>query len=175
MIACSIQNKEINGYNYSEKHIKYANYLRADKQYEEATLELMKFCQRIPPEYTLHRCTFSRVTSEVLDTCLKLTVALQVEIIRDVYIFAYHLLTVGYMHAGVLAEVCFPQNMALEWMNVVLGFQLITCGQLQKAFQGIDRRIWFYSTQLLNVESTTRKYAAMLFIIARSISNANQR
>ena len=175
LIACSIQNEEKKVYNYSEKHIKYANYLRADEQYEEATLELMKFCQRIPPEYTRHRCTLSRVTSEVLDTCLKLTVALQAEFIRDVYIFAYHLLTVGYMHAGVLAEVCFPQNMALEWIYVVLGFQLITCGQLQKAFQAIDRKFWFYSMELLHVESTTRKYAAMLFIIARSISKTNQR
>ena len=60
LIACFVQNKK--GKDNAEKHIKFANFLRAAKQYELAAFVLVKFCQK---PHTEHLCTFSRVTQEV--------------------------------------------------------------------------------------------------------------
>ena len=156
LIACSIENhfEKVN----SEEYIKFANYLFVEEQYEEAVQILSTACQRIPVELI---CTFSRVTSEVLDTCLKLTVAFQDDVSHPSDTFAYHLLTSCYIQTGVLAEVCFLEDVEWQQWKVLLGFQFITRGLLQEAFQN------FAHIHDGNMLSFNVKYAAMLFIIAR--------
>ena len=158
LITCIIQNKseKLN----SNQYIKYANYLRADERYEEAVHVLMNLCQRFP---TQDFCTFSRVTSEVLDTWLKMTVSFQDDINYPSYIFEHHLLTQCYIERGVLAEVCFcfSEEKDWKWWKVVLGFQFIICGQLHEAFQT------FAGIEAFELLSYNIKFAAMLYIIAR--------
>ena len=65
LIACSIQNKveKIN----LEKYIKYANFLRGEKQHENAA-HLLIFSEIFQRCFTSRFSTFSRITTEVLDT-----------------------------------------------------------------------------------------------------------
>ena len=158
LIACCIQNSK--GTCISETYLKYVNYLFAEKRPEEAVHTLIKVYQRL---CMLHNCIFSRVTSEVLDTCLKLRVAFQIDDYNGSSETANYLLTSCYMQDGVLAEVCLISS--LEW-KIQLGFQYIICGQLYEAFKtfaSIDECG-------LIVLCYNVKYAAMLFLIAR-ISN----
>ena len=173
LISCSIEHRESN-INIA-KYIKYANYLRLNKRFEESVQILMNLCRREPK---WNCCRFSKLTSEVLDACLKLPLTFQNEIYFGNVLFEYHLLTCCYIEAGVLAEVCFPY--VLDYLSleghvrfsagkVLLGFQYITSGHLHKALQVFAS---VEDTDLLEYKilSYTIKYEAMFFIFARLFS-----
>ena len=169
LIACSIQNKveKIN----LEKYIKYANFLRGEKQHENAA-HLLIFSKIFQRCFTNRFSTFSRITSEVLDTCMKLTVAFQEDVSAHDLIFSYHLLETCYKKAGVLAEVCFNEH---EWRQAMPGFQFIMCEQLQKAFQSFASINDKLPDRTLSSCSHHIKYAAMFFIVAKlSVSTIHQ-
>ena len=146
LISCSIQNEP----NISiAKYVKYANYLRVEKRYEEAVHTLMIVCQRITP-YTRHQrpwglyCHFNRVTSNVLDKALRLGLVFQHDTSHYPRFSAYHFLTCCYVQAGVLAEVCTPENIHLALHNIpcflvavkqiLYGYQLLLADRLPAAF-----------------------------------------
>ena len=169
LIACSIQNKveKIN----LEKYIKYANFLRVEKQAENAA-HLLIFNKIFQRCFRSRFSTFSRITSEVLDTCLKLTVAFQEDVSAHDLIFSYHLLKTCYTEAGVLAEVFFNEH---EWRQAMPGFQFIMCEQLQKAFQSFASINDKLPDRTLSSCSHHIKYAAMFFIVAKlSVSRIHQ-
>ena len=176
-------------YVFSSKFIKYANFLRAEKRFEESVKVLMIVFQRSPSDH----CYFNAITSEVLDITLRLTLALQGENINRQGYFACHILTCCYIQAGVYAEVCIPaflmSNLAnclskssvspdlcnlnlsedVEHKHILFGFQLILSGQLLAAFH------WFanISHEYLitnNIFPYNIRYTAMLFILSRKIA-----
>ena len=147
--------------------IKYANYLRVEELHEYA-IQLIIRVSLLCPKY--HSVNFSRVTSKVLDTCLKLPLTFRDYIFYESKLFQYHLLTSCYIEKRVLAEVYIPRvKEACAGKEVLLGFQFILCGQLLEAlktFASIEDSLLF-GYQVL---SFTIKYEAMLYIIARICS-----
>ena len=175
----------IDPYVFLSKFIKYANFLRAEKRFEEAVEVLMIVFQTKPSN---HSCYFNAITSEVLDITLKLTLALQGENINRQGYFACHILTCCYIQAGVYSEVCIPAFIDLvnsvnsymspdlcallenvEHKKLLFGFQLILSGQLLAAFH------WFANIShegLIknNILPYNIRFTAMLFILSRKIA-----
>ena len=98
----------------------------------------------------MDQCYISRVTSEVLDVCLKLEVTLEDEMCHSQSYFVYHYLTCCYIEAKVLAEVCIVEESALTKgmkleeiceksfylaaKKVILGYQLLLNEEFSGAF-----------------------------------------
>ena len=193
LIACS--SKKTSKYDSraenSMKYVKYANFLCVEGHYEHAVEVLMIVCQKFP---TYNDIYFSRVTSEVLDICLRLELVFQDEFCHSQRLVAYHLLTSCYIHARVLAEVCVPEYVEdgtwdkpkpdLSHMNtcehhitvkkVLLAFQYIVSGRLMEAFE------CFVKLPDLNLEEYkffpyNFEYTVMLFILARLISDKSSK
>ena len=171
LMACCIQNKNDIIINEKCILIRYANYLQAERQYENA-VQLLNTCQNM---HSCQCCRISRLTSEVLDVCLKLTLAFEHETSCNNSNIVYHLLTSSYIQAGVLAEVLIPEHFnvslpvvlpnkpSVETKSVLLGFQFIISGKLLEAFQTFDKC----------KDGNVIKYSAMLFIIAKLNSKPN--
>ena len=171
LIACSIQNEERN----TMKFVKFCNFLMVQDKHEKAVKCLMVLCQKCPSNHDLY---FSRVTSEVLDICLKLEVSLQDETTHPQRLFVYHFLTQSYIKAGVLTEVCIPDNIGsvtlhygeyrafVAYKYILLGYQLILCGNLEQAFQCFSH-ILNSDLQFFEIEPYNIKYIAMLYIISK--------
>ena len=173
LMACSVRAPQNRN---SGKFVKYANYLRVEKRYEDAVNVLMFVCQTPP---STHYCYFNSITSEVLDVCLKLELALQDEIGHSQKYIAYHFLTCCYIQAGVLAEVCIPEDIYsnirsmashepfLAVKKILLGFQYILCGQMLEAL------FWFNSISDMELAHDNLpkdiKYVAMMYIVARIV------
>ena len=191
LIACSIDPlKDLK----MGKYVKYANFLYVEKRYKASANLLISVCKKRPQaEY----CYFSRLTSEVADTSIKLQMLQQEEVCYSVSSLSYHLLTLSSIKCGLLAEVCIPEgvectfsgsNLCNNQDNRIdheefpsnirvcgfkkyqLGYQYITSGQLLEAFY------WFAS--VLDEDIVTNKitpyslkYAAMLYITSRLISH----
>ena len=177
LIACSIHTD-----NNSHMCAKYANYLRAEKEYEAALVLLINLCAKGPNM----DCVFNNLTSYVVDISIKLQMALQHDICYSDSFLAYHLLVCCYLHSGSLAEVCFPEGLerplsheklnekeilskpCLPGKYCLQGYQYITSGQLVEAFGHFDS---ISDKNVLDAASPHNiKYKAMLFILARFIS-----
>ena len=180
MIAGSFQMEETVPYINTIRYIKYANFLRVEKRYEEALQILVKYCQTHLP---YDDCYLSRVTSEIFDISLKLETAVLHETSHSVTYFFYHLLTCCYIEAGVLAEVHIPENRDIFDLNIkqtkpeyffavnkiTYGCQLILSGKIDQAFNCFAS----ISEDELGMAILPResiKYPAMLYTLA-SISS----
>ena len=187
LIACSIDPLEDLK---TGKYVKYANFLYVEKRYKASANLLISVCKKRPQaEY----CYFSRLTSEVADTSIKLQMLQQEEVYYSVSSLSYHLLTLSSIKCGV----CIPEEVECTFAGLnlcnnqdnridhekfrsnirdcgfkkyQLGYQYITSGQLLEAFY------WFAS--VLDEDIVTNKitpyslkYAAMLYITARLISH----
>ena len=175
LIACSFQNEEVDS--SMEKYIRYANYLHAEKQLEDA-VQLLNVYHNI--RTTRDEYGMNRVTSEVYDACLKLHLAFENEIICDEGLTVYHLLTSCYIQAGVLAEVYIPEHFqgfsdihigvmpicesSVEKKKVLLGFQYILCGRLVEALQTCGETDFDYEYIFADIPFQKLRYAAMLYI-----------
>ena len=143
-----------------QKKIKYVTFLIAELQYEDAVKILMT--HRV--SMNLGVC-FSRVTSEVLDPCLKIEVSLQDEINHSHAYFSYHLLLCCYIKAGILAEVFIPEGIEIPRNNIfteiLLGYQFILSDKLLKAFH------CFVDIPENSFQPYGVKYASLMYIVAR--------
>ena len=102
LMSCSIdvQNREKC---FLSSHLKYAYFLRVVDPYEEAVAIAVNICNK---PHVRGDCTFSAITREVLDSCMKLELSLQEENVDLLRYFTYHLLAYCYIKVGVLAEIC---------------------------------------------------------------------
>ena len=106
LIACACFSSTEVEY-FSHQYMRYMNYLRVQKQYEDSVRMSILHCTRYP--YAGY-CYFSRHTSEVLDISIRLQMAMQDESCFSPAFLSFHFLTCCYMEAGVLAEICFPEG-----------------------------------------------------------------
>ena len=178
LLACSIGKKE--NINF-ESYVKYANFLLKEKCYEDGIQILLLLCNQ---SYELS--SIGSMTSEVLDVCLKLSVACFHKIILKGTFLIYHLMMSCYLEAHVLTEVRIPeylesggpppdlhppywskldQNQVSQIMplkKILYGFQFILGKNLLEAFKV------FVSLSDRDVVIKTLQYNVMLYILSRS-------
>ena len=192
LIACACSSITEEEY-FSHQYIRYMNYLRVQKQYEDSVRMSILHCTRYP--YAKY-CYFSRHTSEVLDISIRLQMAMQDESCFSPAFLSFHFLTCCYMEAGVLAEVCFPEGQespltgsiyirikeahikeacvrsahkTIGKKKILLGYQFLLSGDLKRAYHCFAS---VTENEILNEYRLPFgiKNTAMLYLTARLIS-----
>ena len=139
-------------------------------RYEEAVAIAVNICNK---PHVKGDCTFSAITGEVLDSCMKLELSLQEENVDLLRYFTYHLLAYCYIKVGVSAEICLPvvlhhpDKMAESFFKEstkLFGYQLVSVRKLQEAFN------WFDKIPELGLVPYNIRYAAMLYIVSKQVS-----
>ena len=179
LISYCIGNETVVAEGNTVRYYTYANFLRLEKRYEEAVQILMQFCQT--RKFAAHPLSYfiSRVTSEVLDVCLKLELAVLDEIDHSQTYYVYHILTCCYTEAGILSEVHIPENRETLDLKIAfpqesysavnkatLGFQLILSGKHEQAFNSFANLSMQEMTKDDELHGSI-KYTAMLYILAK--------
>ena len=192
LIACACFQRTEEEY-FSHQYVRYMNYLRVQKQYEDSVRMSILHCTRYP--YAKY-CYFSRHTSEVLNISIRLQMAMQDESCFSPAFLSFHFLTCCYMEAGVLAEVCFPEgnenpltgsilirinevHSKEEYIRsvhkttgkkkILLGYQFLLSGDLKRAYHCFAS---VTENEILNEYRLPFgiKNTAMLYLTARLIS-----